>query len=127
MTRINIFDQTLKIITRHYADLLLRLAFPDAPVRLLGTLENVEIALPIHPVDFVHRVEYRGQEYILHIEFQLEHRANFPRRMCIYHGMLTEQFNMPVLTLVMYLKPRQASLQNEYMTYLGEMTVNRFT
>ena len=44
MTKINIFDRTLKIIARNYADLLLRLAFPDVPVRLVGTLENVELS-----------------------------------------------------------------------------------
>jgi hypothetical protein len=41
--------------------LLLRLAFPDIPVRLVGTLENVELSLPVRAVDFVHCVEYEAQ------------------------------------------------------------------
>ena len=53
MTKVDIFDRTLKIIARDYADLLLRLAFPDTSVRLLGVLENVELSLPVRPVDFV--------------------------------------------------------------------------
>ena len=127
MTKINIFDRTLKIIARNYADLLLRLAFPDVPVRLVGTLENVELSLPVRAVDFVHRVEYQAQEYILHLEFQLEHQAGFPRRMCGYYGALTEQFEQPVMTLALYLKPRQSPIPNEYVVTLGEQVVNRFT
>ena len=127
MTKINIFDRTLKIIARNYADLLLRLAFPDVPVRLVGTLENVELSLPVRAVDFVHRVEYQAQEYILHLEFQLEHQAGFPRRMCGYYGALTEQFEQPVMTLALYLKPRQSPIPSEYVVTLGEQVVNRFT
>ncbi|HHN94507.1 MAG TPA: hypothetical protein ENK17_07045, partial [Anaerolineae bacterium] len=89
MTIHDLFDQTLKIIAREYTEVLLRLAFPGREVRLLGRVENVEIALPIRPVDFVHRVEYEGQEYLLHIEFQLRHEADLPRRLCSYHGTLT--------------------------------------
>jgi len=127
MTKINIFDRTLKIIARNYADLLLRLAFPDVPVRLVGTLENVELSLPVRAVDFVHRVEYETQEYILHLEFQLEHQAGFPQRMCGYYGALTEQFEQPVMTLALYLKPRRSAIPNEYVVTLGEQVVNRFT
>lgn len=127
MTKINIFDRTLKIIARNYADLLLRLAFPDVPVRLVGTLENVELSLPVRAVDFVHCVEYQAQEYILHLEFQLEHQADFPRRMCGYYGALTEQFKQPVMTLALYLKPRRSPIPNEYVVTLGKQVVNRFT
>lgn len=127
MTHINLFDRTLKIIGRNYADLLLQLAFPDIPARLVGTLENVELSLPVRPVDFVHRIEHAQQEYILHIEFQLEHEADFPRRMHSYHGALTEQFKLPVLTLVLYLRPRSSPLPNEYTVCLGNHVVNRFS
>lgn len=97
MVKINLFDQTLKIIGRNYADSLLRLALPGVRARLLGTLENVELSLPVRPVDFLHRIECEGQEHILHIEFQLEHEADFPRRMHSYHGALSEQFKIPVV------------------------------
>lgn len=90
-------------------------------------MENVELALPVRPVDFVHRVQHEDQEYILHLEFQLEHSAGFPARMCLYHGALTEQFNRPVLSLALYLKPRKAQIPNEYTVRLGEKAINRFT
>jgi predicted transposase YdaD len=127
VTKINIFDRTLKIISRNYADCLLRLAFPNIPIRLIGTLENIELSLPVQPVDFVHRIEDQGQEHILHIEFQLEHENEFPRRMCSYYGALTKQFDLPVVTLALYLRPRKSPIPNEYVVTLGEQVVNRFT
>lgn len=126
LPKINLFDQTLKIIARNYAATFLRLAFPDKPIHLLGTVENVELVLPIRPVDFVHRVAHENQEYILHLEFQLEHEPSFPRRMGLYHNLLAEQFNLPVLSLALYLKPRKATIPNEYLVQLGEQTINRF-
>lgn len=123
----NIFDHTLKVFARHYADVLLRLAFPGVPVYLVGTDSNVELALPVRQVDFVHHVMYEGTEYLLHVEFQLEHEADFPRRMFTYCGALTAQYEMPVLTLVLYLRPRQSPLPDAYEICLGDHVVNRFS
>ena len=127
MPKLNLFDQTLKIIARNYAGTFIQLAFPDIPLYLMGTVENVELALPVRPVDFVHRVQHEDQEYILHLEFQLEHSAGFPARMCLYHGTLTELFNLPVLSLALYLKPRKAPIPNEYTVRVGKQAINRFT
>jgi hypothetical protein len=44
MTRVDIFDDTLKIIARNHANLLLQLAFPDTPVCLVSTLENIRLS-----------------------------------------------------------------------------------
>ncbi|MFQ5615087.1 MAG: hypothetical protein ACE5GO_01300 [Anaerolineales bacterium] len=127
MAKINLFDQTLKIIARNYADVFLRLAFPNIPTRLVGTLENVELALPLQWVDFVHQVQYAGQKYVFHLEFQLKHEADFPERMCTYHGMLIKQFGKKVLTLALYLNPGKKAPPNEYVARLGDVVVNRFT
>ncbi len=54
MADINIFDQTLKIIARDYADTFLQIAFPGKSIQLIGTLENIELALPMQWVDFLH-------------------------------------------------------------------------
>jgi len=127
MSKLNIFDQTLKIIARNYADVFLRLAFPDVPLQLVGTEENVELAVPIRPVDFVHRIVHAGQEHLLHVEFQLKHEADFPRRMHCYNGALTEQFGLPVVTLALYLLPRQTPLPGAYEVRFDERIVNRFS
>nr|MBC8462649.1 hypothetical protein [Deltaproteobacteria bacterium] len=92
MAEINIFDRALKIIARDHAEIFLKLAFPREKINLVGTLENVELSLPEERVDFVHELEYNGEEYLLHLEFQLQHRKDFPKRVFIYSGELTDQF-----------------------------------
>jgi len=124
---INIFDRTLKIIARNHAETFLRLAFPDKETELLGVVENVEISLSVKPVDFVHRILYQGEERIFHLEFQLEHQADLPQRTFITSAELTDLFKEQVLSLVLYLKPRQATIPKEYESRLGEIIVNRFT
>lgn len=61
----------LKVPGRDYADLFLKLAFPELNLRLVETLENVEMTLPEKRVDFIHKVEWEDEEYLLHLEFQL--------------------------------------------------------
>lgn len=117
----------MKIIARNHADLFLRLAFPDLEIELRGTPENVELALPVQPVDFVHRALHAGDEHLMHVEFQLEHFADFPRRMCACHGALTQQFKIPVFSYALYLRYRAAPIPNEYIVRLGGRIVNRFT
>lgn len=127
MANINIFDQTLKIIARNYADVFLRLAFPDLSIQLIGTEENVELALPMRSVDFVHRITHKGEPYLLHVEFQLKHEIDLPQRLHSYNGALAEQFDLPVVTLVLYLRPRQSKPPDAYEVQIGEHVVNRFT
>ncbi len=127
MVRINVFDRVLKILARNYAALFLRLAFPDEPLQLAGTLENVELSLPEERVDFVHRVVYHDEELIFHLEFQLQHRPDFPKRQFIYPAALTKQFQRPVITLALYLERRESPIPNEYVVRLGKRVVNRFT
>ena len=87
----------------------------------------MELSLPVQPVDFVHRMLHQGQEWLLHIEFQLEHFADFPRRMCHTHGALTQQFKMPVLSFAVYLQRRKAPLPTEYLVEIDNVAINRFS
>jgi hypothetical protein len=127
MSKLDTYDQTLKILARNHADAFLRLTFPDTSLHLVGTVENVELILPKRPVDFLHRVEYAGQDYLFHLEFQLEHESDFPQRMFSYVGIMTEQFDLPVLAIAIYLRPRVAPLPNAYVVTLDDQPVNRFT
>lgn len=123
---VNIFDRVLKVLAREHPGRLLELALPGISLRIVGTLENVELALPEERVDFLHRVIYNGQEYLLHIEFQWKHRADVPRRLFIYSAMLTRQLGRPVLTVVFYLAPRRAPIPTSYEVQVGGVVVNRF-
>ena len=125
-TTINVFDRVLKVLARNYAERFLELALPDVPLRLAGTLENVELAIPEERVDFVHRVMWEEQEYLFHIEFQTEHRADMPERLFVYSALLTKQTGLPVITLVVYLARREAPLPSAYQVQVGNVVLNRF-
>jgi len=127
MATINTFDRSLKVIARNHADLFLRLALPDLPLTLINQPENVELSLPVQPVDFVHRILHQEQELLFHLEFQLEHFADFPRRVCHVHGALTQQFKLPVLSFAIYLQRRKAPIPNEYLVEINQIPINRFS
>jgi len=124
---INIFDRTLKVIARNHAATFLRLAFPKHQARLIGTQDNVEISLSVKPVDFVHEVVYAEEHFTLHLEFQLEHKAEIPQRSFITSAELTEQFKRPVLTVLIYLQPRHKEIPKHYVTKLGKRVINQFS
>jgi hypothetical protein len=94
---------------------------------LIGQPENVELSLPVQPVDFVHRTLIGEIEHLLHLEFQLDHFADFPRRMCHTHGALTQQYKLPVFSIALYLNYREAPIPAEYVTQLDQTVINRFT
>ncbi len=120
------FDRVLKVLARDYADAFLQLVLPDVPLELVGVLENVELTVPEGRVDFVHRVLWEEQEYLLHIEFQVTHRADFPKRMFVYSALLTKQMDLPVITLVIYLAPRKKPLPTAYEVNVDGVSLNRF-
>ena len=127
MAEINIFDRTLKIIARDHAEVFLKLAFPEEKINLVGTLENVELSLPEERVDFVHELEYNGEEYLLHIEFQLQHKKDFPKRVFVYSAELTDQFDKSVISLALYLLRRESPIPESYTVSLGNNVINRFS
>lgn len=90
MPEINVFDRVMKIIAREHAETFLQIAFPGEEITLVGTLENVELTLPEERVDFMHQLSYNDKKYLLHLEFQLRHKINFPRRMFIYSAELLD-------------------------------------
>jgi hypothetical protein len=124
--RINVFDRVLKVLAREYVPQFLELALPGTPLQVVGTLENVELALPEERLDFAHRLVYGEHEYVLHIEFQTEHRADTPQRLFVYSALLTRQLRLPVLTVVFYLTRRSVPLPDAYEVQVGGVTVNRF-
>jgi len=123
---INVFDRVLKVLARNYPESFLALALPEVPWRLVGTLENVELAIPEERVDFVHRLVAHGQERLLHIEFQAGHESGVPERVFVYSALLTRQFRLPVVTLVIYLARRESPLPTAYEVRVGDVVTNRF-
>lgn len=125
-------DRVSKLLFRKYADLLLRLTFPDRSVRLISVEENVEINLPTRPVDTVMIISTdeggREVERVLHVEYYARHRADVPRTLFVYSGELTDRMGMDVITVVVYSERREVERRPapEYVVQVGERVMNRF-
>ena len=124
----NPYDHSLKIIARTYPEHFLRLGFPGQPMKLLGTLSNVELALEIDRVDFLHEIELNGERAYFHVDFQLTHTEECPRRFFVYNGMVTElKKPYPVITLPIYLRPREKEIPDCYEVKVGGVVFHKFT
>jgi hypothetical protein len=124
----NLYDHALKILARTYPTEFLRLGFPNKTVRLTGAQANVELALEIDRVDFLHKIELAGTAAYLHIDFQLEHDGDCPRRFFVYNAMLSELNKpTPIITLPVYIRPRVSDPPNSYEVKLDDTVFHKFT
>ncbi|MFZ4658630.1 MAG: hypothetical protein ACOYNY_16580 [Caldilineaceae bacterium] len=124
----NPYDHALKILARTWPEQFLQLGFPNQPFRLLGAESNVELAMEIDRVDFLHELEINNRRAFLHIDFQLEHDNECQRRFFVYNAMLTEvKKPVPVITLPVYIRPRVKALPNSYEVKVGELVAHKFS
>jgi hypothetical protein len=124
----NPYDHSLKILARTYPEHFLRLGFPAQPMKLIGTLSNVELALEIDRVDFLHEIELNEERAYIHVDFQLTHTSDCPRRFFVYNGMLTElKKPYPIITLPVYLRRREKTVPNSYEVKVGGILFHTFT
>jgi hypothetical protein len=118
----------MKILARTYPEYFLELIFPGIPVQLIGTLDNVELALEIDRVDFLHQIQINGDDAFLHIDFEHRHKGPFRRRVFSYNGMLTElKKPTPVISAPIYLKRRTNKVPTSYDIVVGGYLFHRFT
>ena len=124
----NPYDHALKILARTYPAEFLQLGFPDKSVRLLEGQDNVELAMEIDRVDFLQKIELQGKTAFMHIDFQLEHDGNCPRRFFVYNAMLSElKKPTPIITLPVYIRPRVSDPPNKYEVAIDKVVFHQFT
>ncbi len=124
----NPYDHALKILARTYPVEFLRLGFPDKSIRLLEGQANVELALEIDRVDFLHKIALQGTTAYMHIDFQLDHDGDCPRRFFVYNAMLSEMMKpTPIITLPVYIRPRVSDPPGRYEMKIGETIFHTFT
>lgn len=124
----NPYDHALKILARTYPAEFLQLGFPNQSARLLEEQANVELALEIDRVDFLHKSELQGTTAYLHIDFQLEYDGTCPRRFFVYNAMLSElKKPTPVITLPVYIRARISDPPNNYEVKIDKTVFHQFT
>jgi hypothetical protein len=93
------YDTSFKAWIRGQARDILPILVPG--VTLEETL-NVEIIRPTMRVDKVFRVNYRGEDHILPIEFESGADNDMPSQLLAYNTVLHYEYHLPVISMIMY-------------------------
>ena len=90
-------------------------------------LEPISGSLPSteHRADFLARVT-GDRDFIAHIEFQTEHDSNMPVRMLSYYARILHVHKLPVYPIVVYLRHRDAHIEDTYNSAIGGRDVIAF-
>ena len=124
---VNVVDRSLKALARRYPKPFVRVVLGSVEDLIVETIENPEINLPERRLDFVYGLQQERRDFILHLEFQLEHRADVPERMFTYNALLTATYERPVLSAVIYLERHNyRRLPQEYVVEFRGRAVHTF-
>ena len=93
------YDTSFKALVESQASDILPLLLPGAAYE--KTL-NVEIIRSTMRADKVFKVQYCGQEHILHLEFETGSDGKLCSRLLVYNSVLYRDYKIPVITIVVY-------------------------
>ncbi len=89
---------------------------------------NIELLIPPRRVDRVYKGTYRGNPHIFHFEVETAERVMrsiVAKRMLIYHSLLFEKYNLPVISAIIY--PFKAAMaQSPLIELSGDEELLRF-
>ncbi|MEW6448243.1 MAG: hypothetical protein AB1426_09150 [Bacillota bacterium] len=94
-------DRSLKALARRYPADFIRVVLGSYPAVTCRTIDNPEINLPERRLDFVYEVEDGEGTILLHLEFQLRHEPDLPRRIFEYNALLTAAHGTPAVSAVL--------------------------
>ncbi|MDI6795060.1 MAG: hypothetical protein QME81_19700, partial [bacterium] len=120
-------DKSVKILAYHYPETFAEIIFGGKEFETLESLRQVEVNIPQKRVDYVHRIVVEDKEVILHLEFQLIHESDVPEQTFLYNAFLRAKFNLPVISVVIYLEPGKRELPTVLKTEIGGEVFNSFT
>ncbi|MBU1706130.1 hypothetical protein KKG19_05405 [Patescibacteria group bacterium] len=120
-------DKSVKILAYHYPETFAEIIFGGKEFEVLESLRQVEVNIPQKRVDYVHRMVLEEEEVILHLEFQLIHKREVPENAFLYNAFLRTKFNLPIISVVIYLDPTKKELPTAFKTKIGGKVFNSFT
>ncbi|MBV9689400.1 MAG: hypothetical protein JO202_06790 [Ktedonobacteraceae bacterium] len=94
------YDISMKSLLKEDAAEIIPRLLPGAT--LLEALDIEVVRTPMR-ADRVYRIHYRGQPHILEVEFQASADERMALRLLVYHADLLYDYNLPVISLVVYL------------------------
>ena len=100
------FDTVTKQLIHTFPADFARFAFPQDDVQVLGVVDTEQHTVKTHRTDSLIHVCIGGQEALVHHEFQTTDSAPpMPFRMARYIGYCIGQYELPIYSTVIYLRP----------------------
>ena len=97
----------------------------DRGAQLLST-DVIELPAIKRTVDFVFKLQRGDQVYFRHIEFQAELDTELNRRCFVYDALLLDQYQVPVLTTIIYLFRHRELPEPVFRVELAGREINRW-
>ena len=100
------FDTVTKHLIHTYPADFARFAFPQDDVQVLGVVDTEQHTVKTHRTDSLIRVRVGGKKALIHHEFQTtDSKTPMPLRMARYIGYCIGQYEVPIYSTVIYLRP----------------------
>ena len=101
------FDIVSKYLMHHYPDDFARFALGRDDVEGAEVIDPEQLTVEARQTDSLLRVQLDGEKILVHTEFQTTDSTHPPmaRRMVGYIGRAVEQYGLPVVSSVIYLRP----------------------
>ena len=101
------FDIVSKYLTQHYPDDFARFVLGRDDVEGTKVIDPEQLTVEERQTDSLLRVQLDGEEVLVHTEFQTTDSTQPPmaRRMVGYIGRAVEEYGLPVVSCVIYLRP----------------------
>lgn len=93
------YDNVLKLLLEHQEAAMLPYFLDE--VEFLEVLDLEVLKAPLR-VDRVYRIRYRGEEHILHLEFEVSGGKKMATRLLIYNAYFLDKFGLPVISIIVY-------------------------
>ncbi len=93
------YDNLLKSLLEGQEKEMLPYFLEDAVY--LETLD-IEVMRTLLRIDRVYKISYKGQEHILHLEFETGSDTKMAARLLDYHAYLYRKYDLPVISIIVY-------------------------
>lgn len=117
MDRVKRWDRCTKLLMRMAPQSLVSFLVPSA---VFEQVVDRELQVPSLSADGLCKVTWRGEQIILHVEFQKKRDADMGWRMWVYNALINMHTNLPVRSVVIYLVKQGSLIESPYVIPLPD-------
>src|SRR5579859_3320059 len=117
MDTLKLWDKYTKVLAKSRPQSLVSFLLPNA---LFKQVVDRELQVPSLMADGLYEVMWQRKRIMLHVEFQKWHDGNMGRRMWQYNALVNMHTELPVYSVVIYLKKYKRPIESPYVIPLPD-------